>query len=203
MYAIVEIAGQQFKVEEGKKIHVHHLEAATDEILEFDRVLLVEDNEKILVGEPVLIDYIVEGKIIDHVKGDKVIVFKKKRKKGYRVKRGHRQNFTYVEITSIGKKGTITREKKALKTKAVQEAVVDSAEIKAEEKKVTGPETSAKKTSGTRKAAKTTKKSEEISDKTVKTVAKKEDKSSKAKKPAEKKEPVKKPAAKKVTKKNQ
>ena len=94
MYAIVEIAGQQFKVEEGKKIFVHRLETEKDTILEFDRVLLVEDNDKILVGEPTIENFIVEGKVLDHVRGDKVIVFKKKKKKGYRVKNGHRQNFS-------------------------------------------------------------------------------------------------------------
>ncbi|MGB8490760.1 MAG: 50S ribosomal protein L21, partial [Bacteroidales bacterium] len=94
MYAIVEIAGQQFKVEEGKKIFVHRLDNEQGENLEFDRVLLVEDNETILVGEPTIADYIVEGKVLEHVRGDKLIVFKKKRKKGYRVKNGHRQNFT-------------------------------------------------------------------------------------------------------------
>lgn len=200
MYAIVEIAGQQFKVEEGKKIHVHHLEALKDEIIEFDRVLLIEDSDKILVGEPVLTDYIVEGKIIDHVKGDKVIVFKKKRKKGYRVKRGHRQNFSYIEITAIGEKGSISKEKKSVKVKAVKEAAGEPVEIKAEEKKPSASEASAEKTTGTKKSAKTTKKSEEGSGKTV---AKKEVKSSKATKTAEKKEPVKKTAAGKVSKKKQ
>src|SRR4030042_5763298 len=110
MYAIVEIAGQQFKVEEGKKIFVHRLDTEIDKIVEFDRVLLVEDNDNILVGEPAVDNFIVEGKVIDHVKGDKVIVFKKKRKKGYRVKNGHRQNFTQIEITGIGEKGTIKKQ---------------------------------------------------------------------------------------------
>ena len=111
MYAIVEIAGQQFKVEEGKKIFVHRLEAENGRNVQFDQVLLIEDEGKILIGEPVIKDALVEGKILDQVRGDKVIIFKKKRKKGYRIKNGHRQNFTQVEIISIKEKA----DKKAIK----------------------------------------------------------------------------------------
>ena len=74
--------------------------------IEFDKVLLIEDEGKITIGEPTIKDAVVEGKILDHVRGDKVIVFKKKRKKGYRIKNGHRQNFTQVEIVSINGKGS-------------------------------------------------------------------------------------------------
>lgn len=81
MYAIVEIAGQQFKVEEGKKIFVHRLDLKEGDKINFDQVLLVEDEGKITVGEPVVKEAFVEGQVIDHVKGDKVIVFKKKRKR--------------------------------------------------------------------------------------------------------------------------
>lgn len=101
MYAIVEIAGQQFKVEEGKKIFVHRLEANEGNQVNFDKVLLVENDGNITIGNPVVSNVVVEGKIVDHVRGEKVIVFKKKRKKGYRVRNGHRQNFTQVEIVSI------------------------------------------------------------------------------------------------------
>ncbi|MCX6253338.1 MAG: 50S ribosomal protein L21 [Bacteroidia bacterium] len=111
MYAIVEIAGQQFKVEEGKKIFVHRLEVEEGNPIEFDQVLLIEDDGKITIGEPVIKGAVVEGKILDHMRGDKVIVFKKKRKKGYRIKNGHRQNLTQVEIISIKEKAT----KKAVK----------------------------------------------------------------------------------------
>ena len=130
MYAIVEIAGQQFKVEEGKKIFVHRLETEKDTILEFDRVLLVEDNDKILVGEPTIENFIVEGKVLDHVRGDKVIVFKKKKKKGYRVKNGHRQNFSEVEIIGIGEKGTIVRKESIKKEKVKKAAEPEVAEVK-------------------------------------------------------------------------
>lgn len=101
MYAIVEIAGQQFKVEEGRKIFVHRLEAREGDRIDFEKVLLIEDNDNIIIGEPVINNAVVEGLVIDNVKGDKVIVFKKKRKKGYRVKNGHRQNFTRIEILNI------------------------------------------------------------------------------------------------------
>jgi large subunit ribosomal protein L21 len=103
MYAIVEIAGQQFKVEEGKKIFVHRLEAGEGNQVNFDKVLLLENDGNITIGNPVVSNVIVEGKIVDHVRGEKVIVFKKKRKKGYRVRNGHRQNFTQVEIVRIAK----------------------------------------------------------------------------------------------------
>jgi large subunit ribosomal protein L21 len=106
MYAIVEIAGQQFKVEAGKKIFVHRLEAVVGKKIEFNQVLLIEEDGNITLGEPAIKDAVVEGMVLDHMRGDKVIVFKKKRKKGYRIKNGHRQNFTQVEIVSINGKGS-------------------------------------------------------------------------------------------------
>jgi large subunit ribosomal protein L21 len=109
MYAIVEIAGQQFKVEQGKKIFVHRLEAEEGNQIDFDKVLLIEDEGTVTIGEPVIKDAIVEGKVVDHPRGDKVIVFKKKRKKGYRVKNGHRQDLTQVEIISINGKSAPER----------------------------------------------------------------------------------------------
>ena len=122
MYAIVEIAGQQFKVEEGKKIFVHRLDAEGEKKVEFDQVLLIDDDGKITIGEPVIKDAVIEGKVLDHVRGDKVIVFKKKRKKGYRVKNGHRQNFTEIEIVSISGAGTA---KKKATRKAAHHAAAD------------------------------------------------------------------------------
>jgi large subunit ribosomal protein L21 len=133
MYAIVEIAGQQFKVEEGRKIFVHRLEAGEGKQLEFDRVLLIEDEGKITIGEPTIKDAFVEGRVLDHMRGDKVIVFKKKRKKGYRIKNGHRQNFTEVEIISINGKGS--PKKAAPKKEEPKVADVIVAEEKVKEKK--------------------------------------------------------------------
>ena len=112
MYAIVEIAGQQFKVEEGKKIFVHKLELEEGTEVEFDKVLLIENGENIIIGEPVIKDALVEGKILEQVRGDKVIVFKKKRRKGYQKSTGHRQYFTHVEIVSILEKAEGRKPKK-------------------------------------------------------------------------------------------
>ncbi|MFH0842007.1 MAG: 50S ribosomal protein L21 [Bacteroidota bacterium] len=128
MYAIVEIAGQQFKVEEGKKIFVHRLEAEEGKKMKFEQVLLVEEEGKISVGEPFVKDSFVEGKIVDHVRGDKVIVFKKKIKKGFRIKNGHRHNFTQVEIVSIN--GKTTQKKHAVKKEAAHAAEATAAEEK-------------------------------------------------------------------------
>jgi large subunit ribosomal protein L21 len=143
MYAIVDIAGQQFKVEEGKKIFVHRLEGENGASVEFDKVLLIGDDEKTIIGEPVIKDAIVEGKILEHMKGDKVIVFKKKRKKGYRVKNGHRQYLTHVEIISIGDRNAprkSSQEKEAAVSVAVEtgkqaEEPKEAAEKKAPAKK--------------------------------------------------------------------
>jgi large subunit ribosomal protein L21 len=101
MYAIVEIAGQQFKVEEGKKIFVHRLDIGEETEVEFDKVLLIEDGDRIILGEPTIKDALIEGKVLEQVRGEKVIVFKKKRRKGYQKSNGHRQYFTHVEIVSI------------------------------------------------------------------------------------------------------
>ena len=101
MYAIVDIAGQQFKVEEGQKLFVNHLNAGEGDSLNFDKVLLVENKGKISVGSPSVDGASVKAKIISHLKGDKVIVFKKKRRKGYQKSNGHRQQLTKIEIEGI------------------------------------------------------------------------------------------------------
>jgi large subunit ribosomal protein L21 len=129
MYAIVEIAGQQFKVEEGNKIFVHHLDLEEGKKIEFDKVLLIEEEGKVTIGEPIIKDAFVEGKVLDQVRGDKIIVFKKKRKKGYRIKNGHRQNFTHVEIISIN--GKISPKKQTAKKET---AVVAEEPVIAEKK---------------------------------------------------------------------
>ena len=101
MYAIVEIAGQQFKVEKDKKIFVHSLDASEGDIVDFEKVLLIENEGKVDVGTPVLEGAKVTVKVLEHVKGDKVLVFKKKRRKGYKKLNGHRQRFTKVQIENI------------------------------------------------------------------------------------------------------
>lgn len=101
MYAIVEIAGQQFKVEEGKDYFVHRLQDEIGAKVEFERVLLTDNDGTIAVGTPVVAGAKITATVIEHLKGDKVIVFKKKRRKGYRVKNGHRQYFTKIKIEKI------------------------------------------------------------------------------------------------------
>ncbi|GAB3663537.1 hypothetical protein GCM10028791_38940 [Echinicola sediminis] len=101
MYAIVNIAGKQFKVTKDQYVYAPKLQGDVDASVEFDEVLLADDNGAISVGAPTLAGAKVTGKILDHVKGDKVIVFKKKRRKGYKKKNGHRQEFTKVLIENI------------------------------------------------------------------------------------------------------
>lgn len=102
MYAIVDIAGKQFKVAKDQYIYAPKIEGEAGAAVSFDKVLLVDRDGKVDVGAPVLSGIKVSGKILEHVKGDKVIIFKKKRRKGYAVKNGHRQQFTKVQIENIG-----------------------------------------------------------------------------------------------------
>jgi large subunit ribosomal protein L21 len=101
MYAIVEIAGQQFKVSKDQSIFVHRLEGEEGSSVDFSKVLLIEDGSKINVGTPVVEGAKVSAKILTHLRGDKVIVFKKKRRKGYRKRNGHRQYMTKIQIENI------------------------------------------------------------------------------------------------------
>ena len=101
MYAIVEIAGQQFKVEKDNKLFIHRLDVEEGTQVDFDKVLLIDNDGKVKVGKPVVKGAKVSGKVISHLKGDKVKVFKKKRRKGYKVLNGHRQYFTEVQIEEI------------------------------------------------------------------------------------------------------
>jgi len=103
MYAIVDVKDKQFKVREDDTLYVpYHAEADVDEELTLDRVLLVSDGDgDVTLGTPTVDDATVQARVVDHVKGDKVIVFKKKRRKRYRVKRGHRQQYTQIEIESL------------------------------------------------------------------------------------------------------
>jgi large subunit ribosomal protein L21 len=153
MYAIVEIAGQQFKVEGGKSIFVHRLDAEEGAGIKFDQVLLIEEEGNITVGEPTVKDAFVEGRVLDHVRGDKVIVFKKKRKKGYRIKNGHRQNFTQVEIISINGK-TVPAKVSAKKETVVAEEVAEEKTAKKPAKKAAPKAEAAEKKPAAKKATK-------------------------------------------------
>ena len=132
MYAIVEIAGQQFKVQKDQKIFVHRLDAEAGKKVDFDKVLLVDDNGKVTLGAPAINGAQVSAKVEEHVKGDKVIVFRKKRRKGYRKKNGHRQQFTALTITDIKASGAKAAKPAAKKEEPAKEAAPKAAAAKKE-----------------------------------------------------------------------
>jgi large subunit ribosomal protein L21 len=140
MYAIVEIAGQQFKVAKDQKVFVHRLNGEEGASMNFDNVLLIDNDGTVQVGAPAIDGAQVSAKILRHLKGDKVIVFKKKRRKGYKKKNGHRQYLSEVVIESISASGskpkaksTETESKPAQnETAAVKETAKKAASPKAE-----------------------------------------------------------------------
>ncbi|MBX2814749.1 MAG: 50S ribosomal protein L21 [Saprospiraceae bacterium] len=101
MFAIVNIAGQQFRVEEGQELFVHQLSGEAGDKVKFDHVSLISSESGTQIGAPTVASAAVNATILEHQKGDKVVVFKKKRRKGYRVKNGHRQCFTKIKVDSI------------------------------------------------------------------------------------------------------
>ena len=109
MYAIVEIAGQQFKVSKDQRLFVHRLASDVDAKVSFDKVLLIDNGGALTLGAPAIEGASVEAKVLKHLKGDKVIVFKKKRRKGYKKKNGHRQSFTQIIIESIVASGSVKK----------------------------------------------------------------------------------------------
>jgi large subunit ribosomal protein L21 len=189
MYAIVDIAGQQFKVKKDQKIFVHRLIGEVGNQVDFDRVLLIDNDSNVSVGAPVLEGAMVSAKILEHLKGDKVIIFKKRRRKGYRVKNGHRQYLTQIVIEEIIEKGAKPKiaEKKASEPKAVakpiESEVAEASKPKAAAKKPAEPKVAAKP-EAEKKAAPAKKPAAE--------------KATAAKKPAEPKTAAKPAAAKKV-----
>jgi large subunit ribosomal protein L21 len=136
MYAIVDIAGQQFKVEEDQKIFVHRLEGEEGSKVDFQKVLLLDEDGKIKIGKPFVEKACVTATILSHLKGDKVTVFKKKRRKGYQIENGHRQFFSQIQIENIKgltKKKAKVEPKAKVKETVVKEAVVEKKEeIKSE-----------------------------------------------------------------------
>ncbi|HIG33232.1 MAG TPA: 50S ribosomal protein L21 [Flavobacteriales bacterium] len=148
MYAIVEIAGQQFKIEKEQQIFVHRLDAKEGSKVDFDKVLLLNDAGKINVGAPVITGAKVTAKVLEHLKDDKVIVFKKKRRKGYKVKNGHRQYLTKLEIQNIDAKAP------AAKKPAVEAAAKKPATKKAPAKTTAVKKPVAKKAPAKKTAAK-------------------------------------------------
>ena len=128
MYAIVEIAGQQFKVAQDQKVYVHRLKGEEGSKVTFDTIFLLDDNGTISIGAPAIKGAAVTAKILGHLKGDKVIVFKKKRRKGYIKKNGHRQALTEIQIESIAASGAKKAAPKTAETKAETKAEAPKAE---------------------------------------------------------------------------
>ena len=163
MYAIVEIAGQQFKVAKDQKVYVHRLQDKEGSKVSFDNVLLVSDGEKVTLGAPAIEGAKVTAKVLEHLKGDKVIVFKKKRRKGYKKKNGHRQFLTEIQIDGIavgGAKKKAAPKKAAPKKEAAEEAAAPkkaaakkTAPKKATEAKATPKKAAAKKAAAPKKEA--------------------------------------------------
>jgi large subunit ribosomal protein L21 len=131
MYAIVEIAGQQFKVAKDQKVYVHRLQEEEGAKVSFDKVLLLDNKGEVKVGAPAIEGAEVTAKILGHLKGEKVIVFKKKRRKGYRKKNGHRQFLTEIQIEGIatsGAKKKAAAKKTAPKAEKIEKVVAPKAE---------------------------------------------------------------------------
>ncbi len=141
MYAVVEIAGQQFKVEKDQKVYVNRLDGKEGSKISFDNILMLDNSGKIVLGDPVVKGASVQAKIVKHLKDDKVIVFKKKRRKGYKVKNGHRQALTQIVVENILEK--------AVKAKAKTE----TSKTDAPAKKVAAKKSVAKKTATAKKPA--------------------------------------------------
>lgn len=158
MYAIVEIAGQQFKVEKDQEIFVHRLEGESGSSVEFDQVLLLDKDGSVTVGTPTVDGAMVKAKIMEHAKGDKVIVFHKKRRKGYQKENGHRQSFSKVMIEDIltGVKKTEKKEepKAEAKAKTAPKAEAKKEAPKADAKKEVKKAAPAKKKAAPKAAAK-------------------------------------------------
>ena len=160
MYAIVEMAGQQFKVAKDQKVYVHRLQTEEGKKVTFDNVLLLDDGKNVTVGAPAIDGAAVEAKVIKHLRGDKVIVFKKKRRKGYTVKNGHRQSLTEIVVEGIVAKGA----KKAAAPKA-------KAEPKAAAPKKAAPKAAAPKAETPKAAPKKAAVAKEVVDYSKNTVA--------------------------------
>jgi large subunit ribosomal protein L21 len=178
MYAIVDIAGQQFKVEQGQEIFVHRLDGDTGTRVDFNSVLLIDDSGAIKIGTPMLEGAFVQATILEHLKGDKVLVFKKKKRKGYKKLNGHRQYLSLIKIEEIFEAGgkpkqeKIKKEAKPKKTKIPAAVVIaESVEAVKEEARpaVKKPKKEPKKAPAKTKTAKTAKPKTE---KTVKAAAK-------------------------------
>ncbi len=177
MYAIVEIAGQQFKVEKDQKIFVNRLDSKEGSKITLDNVLLIDNGGKVKIGTPKIAGAVVTAKVLEHLKGEKVVVFKKKRRKGYRVKNGHRSYLSKIEIQKIDEKAS---SKVVAKDKVQSDKVVSQKDSVKETKikKTVAKKTTAKKTVAKKTTAKKTVAKKTVAKKTTakKTTAKKDKK---------------------------
>jgi len=151
MYAIVEIAGQQFKVSRGTKVYVNRLEASEGSKVEFDKVLLIDTDGKVQIGTPSVDGAKVAATVLAHLKGDKVIVFKKKRRKGYQKSNGHRQQLSQILIQGVLAKGETLKDEVAVEKKAPKAKVVETVEA-VETKKAPAKKAAVKKEAPAKKA---------------------------------------------------
>ena len=156
MYAIVEISGKQFKVEKKQKLFVNRLDVAEGKKISFDNVLMVNDGSKSSVGTPNVSGVQVDAKVLKHLKSDKVIVFKKKRRKGYKVRNGHRQAITEIEISDIltGVSKKTTAKKAESKKAESKKAEVKKASAKKASKDLSSMSVAALKTMAKEKGIK-------------------------------------------------
>ena len=193
MYAIVDVAGQQFKVTKDQKIFVHRLDGEEGDKVEFDKVLLIDNDDKVEVGEPLIKGALIRGKILEHMRGDTIKVFKKKRRKGYKVLKGHREYLSHILINEIIEKGAT---KSVAKTETTKPAPTQKATPQAEKptpKAVSTKKTIAKsnkdkaKTTSTRAVKSTPATKKPTSVKTKATTAKKTQTGTAAKKKTTKK----------------
>ncbi|MBN2698102.1 MAG: 50S ribosomal protein L21 [Bacteroidales bacterium] len=167
MYAIVDIAGQQFKVTKDQKLFVHRLEGKEGSKVTFEKVYLIDNDKNVTVGEPVIKGASVSATILNHAKGDKVLVFKKKRRKGYQKLTGHRQYLTHIQIDNIAEKSVkpaaeskaeVRSEEPVKKAGSVKETKPETTKGPAEKKsspakKSAAPKTTPKKPAATEKKA--------------------------------------------------
>ena len=160
MYAIVEIAGQQFKVTRGTKVYVNRLEASEGSKVEFNKVLLIDNDGTVQVGTPSVDGAKVAATVLSHLKGDKVIVFKKKRRKGYQKSNGHRQQLSQILIQGVLAKGETLTDEIVIEKKVPQvevEEVVEEVKTKktTRKKAAVAEEAPVKKTPAKKAATKT------------------------------------------------
>jgi len=175
MYAIVSIAGQQFKVEKGNKVFVHRLPGEIGETVSFDKVLLISYDEKTNVGSPFLPDAFVQAQIVSHNRGDKVLVFKKKRRKGYQKLNGHRQYFTQILIENISETGAPRKAEKKKSVVTKTEPVIEDTPAEVKPAEPLAPKASARKPAVKAKVEVKPKKAatRKVTDKAAKPAAKK------------------------------